>query len=264
MSSKTPTLKRLPYEFVKICKSKSITKALADTKSYISHNINPIQSIRNRYYDWKGGTQDLCLNGVTAQFDAKSKNGGDNLRVMYESEDFFLQDMLEELDDGDVFYDIGANIGIFSCFAAQKMDVGHIVSFEPYPPNVNQLHKNLLYNADKSDFTLFDIALSNSDGSVEFSSPDKRAGHQTGNISPSGPSIDVKSTPGDKLIDERTLPEPTVVKIDVEGSEPLVIQGLEDTLKADTCRILYCELHLPRADRGRPSIMDYGETKKVC
>ena len=262
MSSEGRTPAYLPQKFFEICSDEGVLNALVDAKSYVSHNVNPIREISNRYHDWKGGTQDICINGVTAKFDAESKNGGDIIRIMSKSEKFFLRDMVTELNNTDVFYDIGANIGIFSCFAAQKLECGHIVTFEPYPPNVNQLQKNMLYNTTDSNFTLFDIALSNSEGTVEFSSPDKHPGHQTGNISPSGPSIDIQAIPGDKLVSNESLPQPTVVKIDVEGSEPFVIEGLKDTLKSETCRVLYCEIHLPREDGGRPSVLDYGETKK--
>jgi hypothetical protein len=42
--------------------------------------------------------------------------------------------------------------------------------------------------------------------------------------------------------------------------EPLVIQGLKQTLANDQCRILYCEIPLPTDHR--PPINDYGESKE--
>ncbi|TKX46006.1 FkbM family methyltransferase [Halorubrum sp. ARQ200] len=144
MSSERRTPAYLPQKFFELCSDEGVLNALVDAKSYVSHNVNPIRELSKIYYDWKGGTQAIRIDGVTAEFDAESKNGGDIIRIMNKSEKFFLQDMLSELNETDVFYDIGANIGIFSCFAAQKLENGHLVSFEPYPPNVNQLEKKYI------------------------------------------------------------------------------------------------------------------------
>jgi len=62
-----------------------------------------------------------------------------------------------------------------------------------------------------------------------------------------------------RSLQRATSPEPNVVKIDVEGAEPLVIDGLEDALSFETCRLVYCEVHLPGVDK-RPSIKDFGAT----
>jgi hypothetical protein len=42
----------------------------------------------------------------------------------------------------------------------------------------------------------------------------------------------------------------------VEGSEPLVLEGLETALSAPSCRTVYCEVHLPGVDH-RPSVEDF-------
>lgn len=49
------------------------------------------------------------------------------------------------------------------------------------------------------------------------------------------------------------------MKIDVEGVEPLVLEGMEETLSRDSCRALFCEIHPPTND-ARPSIQDFGST----
>jgi len=52
-----------------------------------------------------------------------------------------LSDLIDTLEPDDVFWDVGANIGVFSCFAAQKLIDGSVIAFEPFPPNVQQLEK---------------------------------------------------------------------------------------------------------------------------
>ena len=47
------------------------------------------------------------------------------------------------IQEGDVIFDIGANIGLFSLYVAQKISDFHIYAFEPVPPIYDVLKKNL-------------------------------------------------------------------------------------------------------------------------
>jgi FkbM family methyltransferase len=244
--------------FIEIQQDRGTVSALRSTKSYIG-NLVGLSWVKNRYWGIKGGTQTLSLGDLSAEFDATTDCGGDTIRWMYDAEHRFLRDIIIDLNEDDVFFDVGANLGIFSCFAAQVISQGHIVAFEPYPPNVSQLRQNLSYNANESDYDVIDVALSDSQGALNFSSPSDDPGNQTANISPTGESIEVQTLPGDEFVDDASVSSPTVVKIDVEGAEPLVIEGMTESLMR-SCRILYCEIHLPRGHR--PSAEDYGENEE--
>lgn len=248
------------HRFIQIQQERGIKSALGSTKSYISNRLEPVKLLKNKYWDINGGTQTLSIGNQLAEFDATTDCGGDTVRWMYNAEERFLNDMLSELNQDDVFFDIGANLGIFSCFASSIVSEGHVVAFEPYPPNVAQLTQNLSYNANESDYDVLDVALSDSRGTVNFSSPDNDPGNQTANIIPAGDSIEVETVAGDELLDDDTIQSPTVIKIDVEGAEPLVFDGLEHTLNDSSCRLLYCEIHLPT--ECRPSVEDYDESKE--
>lgn len=56
--------------------------------------------------------------------------------------------------------------------------------------------------------------------------------------------------PGDRLIENRTVPSPTVLKIDVEGAELDDLRGLDETLAGEDSRLLYIELHGRIAEFG--------------
>jgi FkbM family methyltransferase len=213
------------------------------------------------YWYLRGGTQELNIDNVTATFDATSPHGGDTIRWMYQSERTFLFDLVKELEPNDTLFDIGANIGIFSCFAVQTVSDGKTVAFEPYPPNVRQLQRNLSYNGSESEFTVIDAALSDSYGRSNFTAPNNDPGNQTATMEPDTDKIEVPTIPGDYLVSLGSVPSPSVVKIDVEGAEPLVIRGLEKSLSDRKCRTLYCEIHLPR-EGARPSVEDYGESRE--
>lgn len=252
-------VKRNINRFIEIRRDQGTKQALSSTISYINPGLR--SKLENKYWNFKGGTQTLSIGDLQAQFDATTDRGGNTVRWMYDAEKRFLTDIMNDLNEDDVFFDVGANLGIFSCFATSAITQGHIVAFEPYPPNIRQLKRNLSKNADGSNYNVLDVALSDSHGSINFTSPEDDPGNQTGNISPTGESIEVEAITGDDLVDDGSVSSPTVVKIDVEGAEPLVIDGLEDSLSNSSCRLLYCEIHLP-TNGGRPSVEDYGESQE--
>lgn len=250
-------MKKKIRRFIEIKQNKSTTHALSSTMSYIKYRFS-LPDKQDIYWNIKGGTQTLSIDEVSAEFDATTDRGGHKIRWMFDAEEQFLKDIINELDEDDIFFDIGANLGIFSCFAASVITQGHIVAFEPYPPNFHQLKQNISYNTNESNYTTLEVALSDSNGIINFTSPDGDPGNQTANISPTGDSIEVKEVTGDKLVDGGSIPAPTVVKLDVEGAEPRVIDGLEESLNNSSCRLFYCEIHLPT--EYRPSAEDYGES----
>lgn len=211
---------------------------------------------RNVFWDIRGGKQTFNIGGIEAEFDAETENGGDIVRWTYQLEKDWLADLLGELKDDDVVFDVGGNIGFYACFVANRLTEGQVVSFEPHPANANQLRANLSYNAGPSEVR--EVALSDDNSTVEFTvASDEDVGVATGTIDPADDEhgYTVRTRRGDDLVSEGELPRPTVVKIDVEGSEPLVLEGLRETLSSPTCRLLYCEIHCPKP--GRPSVRDY-------
>lgn len=210
-------------------------------------------SLRGRYT--------LGLDGVTVEFSAPNPTVVQRNIGRFRSEKTEIRDFVDEVDEEDVVYDIGANTGLYSLFAGQRCTNGEVVSFEPYPPNVDLLKRDVRRNGLRN-VEIVEAALSDSVGTVEFSQPaETDAGFGSSVISPdgSGTTVGVPTTTGDRLISEGEIPEPNVVKIDVEGAEPCVIDGLEDALSSPTCRTVYCEVHLPGV-AGRPSVRDFGST----
>jgi FkbM family methyltransferase len=138
-----------------------------------------------------------------------------------------------------------------------------VVIFEPNPHNLSRLRRNLELN-DISPRVVA-IALADTSGRIPFDHPtlDQREWKAKGSIAPAPQtdSVDVDARAGDELVDAGEIPAPTVVKIDVEGAESLVIDGLQDTLARDKCRLLYCEIH-QQSDQRR-STKTYGATPEA-
>jgi len=153
-----------------------------------------------------------------------------------------LKDALQSIQKDDVFYDIGANIGTYTCFAASVLDSGQVLSFEPVPSNANRLRENLELNGLSAE--VMQLALSDTNGTVEISITDDiiGAGEHAIATDNSEQTIEVETLRGDSVSDRYELPKPTVVKIDVEGAELLVLQGLQTVLR-ENCRLVYIEVH---------------------
>lgn len=200
-----------------------------------------VGTISNKYWSLRGGKQTFIVNGVCATFDASPANGGDTIRGQMRSEYDLLSEIIAEIDDEDVFFDVGANLGLHSNFAAQVCK--SVIAFEPYPPNYNQLLSNISKDLDNVD--IYQLALSDSDGKAEFAVSDPRVGHATGGLKEGG--VSVRTAKGDSIVEREGLESPDVVKIDVEGAEGKVVEGMRDTLS--NCRKIYCEVHLPANQR---------------
>ncbi|WP_247001706.1 FkbM family methyltransferase [Halosolutus gelatinilyticus] len=158
---------------------------------------------------------------------------------------------IEQLDDSDIVWDIGANIGTYSCFAASNVPRGAVIAFEPHPENARKVRKNAALNG-YSNISIKKVALSDSNGRVELSLESENVGTGGHTLIPeqsdetvpveSGNEIDVSLVRGDDLV-ERDLASPNAIKIDVEGVEVAVLNGLSKTLANPDCKYVICEIH---------------------
>ncbi|WP_206664918.1 FkbM family methyltransferase [Halorubrum salsamenti] len=161
-----------------------------------------------------------------------------------------IKDLLTTIDSNDVFYDIGANVGTYTCFAAAELGSGRTVAFEPEPENADRLQDNLELNS--LDAKIIRVALSDTDGTVDFALTGEEAGEGQHAIATNsdGRTLKVETARGDTIVEKRKLPKPTVVKIDVEGAELSVLRGLQETIR-ESCRLIYVEVHSEKiADFG--------------
>jgi FkbM family methyltransferase len=140
---------------------------------------------------------------------------------------------LGELGPNDVLWDVGANIGLYSLFAASRG--AQVIAIEPMIPNLYALQCNLELNPNLAKrITIVPAALSNCDrfALLHLSSPDVASScHSAGE--PLNFKLQHKDhwqghqgtilMRGDTLGQEIALP--TAIKIDVDGFEHLVVNG---------------------------------------
>jgi FkbM family methyltransferase len=140
---------------------------------------------------------------------------------------------------GGTFYDIGANIGIYSMYACYKNSELHVYSFEPVTNNFIALQKNIALNKF-SNISAFNVAISNSNKITNLFLSDIREGNSGAQIdSPINENGElfgplkiekVLSFSMDFLIENLNLPVPNFLKIDVDGHETDILKGMEKTL----------------------------------
>lgn len=221
-----------------------------------------VRLLRERASDayWRlRGTRRVTRGGVTATFPTATMAEARALRRLLRLESTMLSDLLSELRPDDVFYDVGTYSGLYTCFAVHVLSDESVIAFEPDPVNLAKLRRNLAYNGSPR---VREMVLSDESGSVEFDNPTLARDEWGGkaSIAPEAgdDSIVVEARTGDGLVERGDLPPPAVVKIDVEGAEGLVIEGMTDVLASDRCRLVYCEVH--RESEDRRSVESYGST----
>ncbi|CQR52682.1 MULTISPECIES: FkbM family methyltransferase [Haloferax] len=185
---------------------------------------------------------------ATATFRPRTFVEWNNLRHRIRDEAEVLEHVLSNVRAGDVFYDVGANMGIYACLVGSSVPDVAVVGFEPYPPNTESLRRNLTENS--IDATVVERPLSDGSSEERFHLYDTLdAGAQHGSLDtryPTGEaltSIPTTTIAGDSLVEAGRIPEPNVVKIDVQGTAPSVLMGLESSLTGQRCRLVYVEAH---------------------
>ncbi|TLD70903.1 FkbM family methyltransferase [Phragmitibacter flavus] len=125
--------------------------------------------------------------------------------------------------------DIGANIGIYSLLMSESREV-QMHAFEPHPATFQALQKILDYN-HRPNVKAWNFALSDKDGSVSFSNADFNPTNRIVSEAGKGQTTtEVMALRGDDWCQRENV-QPDIIKIDTEGHEAIVLQGLADALR---------------------------------
>lgn len=143
-------------------------------------------------------------------------------------EELELDFLKANLSSGDIFLDIGSNIGLFSLVASQRVgDAGLVVAYEPNPVTYSRLIENIKIN-NFDNIQTHNIGLSNLKSDLDFYI--SKNGYDAWNSFAPEPSklqemIKVPVSTLDSLVKELDVEKIKVIKIDVEGWEKFVLQG---------------------------------------
>lgn len=138
------------------------------------------------------------------------------------------------IPDSGVFYDIGANVGYFSVEAAVQLGGAvKVIAFEPQADLAAAITHSVKLNGI-DNVTVIQALVGDTAGQAELYL--SHASIHASAVSDSGrPGAGTVRTPMvtvDDLVEKGEIPPPDMVKMDVEGSEHLVLQGAHRTLRA--------------------------------
>jgi FkbM family methyltransferase len=179
----------------------------------------------------------------SASFNVRSKQELYRITGIYGGARPNLPELIEDVKSDDTFFDIGANIGVYSCLIGNELTEGTVVAFEPFPANIDRLRAHL--TANNINHLVREEALSNERGEIELVIEGAGPGSGCHSIAPNkkGKSIRVPMESIDSLINRGEVPVPNVIQMDAEGVEYDVLEGAKQTIKRSECRLLHIQVH---------------------
>src|SRR6185503_10333579 len=176
--------------------------------------------------------------------------------TLFEKEPITIQ-WIAELAPGEVLVDVGANVGMYSLWAA-KTRGARVYAFEPEAQNYALLNRNIALNRVGDQVKAYCLALSDRAGYSELHLSNLQIG---GSCHSLGERVDFKHEPMtpafsqgciaarlDDLVHEGVVLTPSRIKIDVDGFEPQVIAGARRVLGDPRVRSLLIEINQNVAD----------------
>lgn len=155
----------------------------------------------------------------------------------------------DEIRPGDVFVDGGSHLGFYTLLAARKFEGnGLVMSFEPQPDTFNLLLKNVERNGFTPVVCLEKMALTNANGRFAFNQEEEsmlssllldNGTHQR--------VIRVSGIRLDDFLTEKGQNRVDVIKLDLEGAEPMAFEGMAASLQS--ARLLIFEINGPQLSR---------------
>ena len=190
-------------------------------------------TVRARVHDGLAPETTVTVNGVDLTLLVPDRTSVYWPRHGFDSEPNTIS-WIDGFGAGDVFYDIGANIGAYTLYAAKARSV-QVVAFEPNPFSYRVLVHNLHLNAVTDRVLALCLAAAAETGNTRLSLNGTEAGSVGNTISDGGPigngiGLQALAFRLDDLAAIEGIPAPTQVKIDVDGIEAAILEGAKSLL----------------------------------
>ena len=190
---------------------------------------------------------EVLIEGRKARFYTPNDMTRWRVKTLYQKEPVTV-DWLRSMPEGAVLADIGANVGMYSVFAALARSA-RVFAFEPESSNYAVLNENLRLNRLGGQVLAFCAGLSDRAGFERLYLSEAFAGASCHSLGEEV-GFDLKPRPAAFVqgvlavrFDDLDVPRPDYIKIDVDGFEHKVIRGMERTLRDPGVRSLLVELN---------------------
>jgi FkbM family methyltransferase len=198
-----------------------------------------------RYFWWQSTKRlgrphfDLPFHGLKLRCHADSHSASAALYFSGLPDYREMQFIRRYLRPGDCFIDVGANVGVYTLLAASIVGpAGTVHAFEPMPRTHARLRENVEING-LAHVSCHGIALSEHVGPAQFAAPvDDSLPSLAYGQSPAA-IIEVQCSTLDSAFPEGTI---TMMKLDVEGAEPLILRGASQHLAAGNPPVIQIEM----------------------
>ena len=200
--------------------------------------VSWVSRIHNWLYISLMGNKQLHAAGFIFNTDLRDRTISKKIAIYGDYEGYMREVLLSYARAASTVVDVGANIGLHTIpLSKQVGENGNIIAFEPDPDNYSILLSNIKLNSS-DNVQAFNMGLSSKQESrLLYQSDINRGGlslckdnveSEYGNISP----VSIDLIDGDSIL-QKYSPNISLIKIDVEGAEPLVIEGLKNVIDSN-------------------------------
>tara|TARA_B100000989_G_scaffold295059_1_gene275315 strand:+ start:3631 stop:4503 length:873 start_codon:yes stop_codon:yes gene_type:complete len=190
------------------------------------------------------------------KFFTPSKISEWRVNTLFEKEPDTIQwiDNFKSNNNEIIFWDIGSNIGIFSLYAAKIYQNCKIYSFEPSTSNLRILSRNVDINNFNKKIKIMNLPLGNINNKfLNFKETHFQEGAALNtfgtNYNFEGkqflPEInyELMGITIDHLLEKKIIEKPNYIKIDVDGTEHLILEGAKKALKSSSIKSILIEVN---------------------
>ncbi len=167
--------------------------------------------------------------------------------------------VLDSLRAGDVFCDVGANIGYYTVLASRLVGPGgHVIAVEPSPAALRILRENIALNG-LNNVRVVPAAVAASCGRVALYGPSFGNAGTVSTVSREGRTseLDVEALPLAQILTQDERARLRLVKIDIEGGEgPVLGSILQDLAEFSAGTDFLAEISV---DTASPDVADASE-----
>jgi FkbM family methyltransferase len=147
--------------------------------------------------------------------------------------------LLHFLNEDDLFCDIGANVGVYTVLASSVRGA-RTVSIEPSPITFSKLAKNIEINKIENKVTAVNMGVGEKAATLSFTKNLDSINHVVPESEANTNTIQIQVRPLPEILGTET---PSLLKIDVEGFELMVLRGAKSVLSATSLQALIIELN---------------------